>query len=127
MGPEAEPLIPPVVTCTWGMVPFRTLPASAPAASPSSPSAEPVLGAPTSDPEIRVCAVCSKPINGRAEKKACSGRCRIIACRQRRHVALIDRLHAAEDALALAASAVAALRQLAEQGPHASATLAVGH
>ena len=87
-------------------------------------SPEPVLVAPTSDPEIRVCEVCKKPITGRAEKRVCSGRCRIIACRARRHGALLDRLRAAEDALALAASAVAALRQLAEQGPHVTASLA---
>jgi predicted nucleic acid-binding Zn ribbon protein len=106
------------------MDPFRTPSASAPATSPSSASPEPVHGAPIAD---RVCEVCGKPIKGRAEKRACSGKCRIIASRQRRHGALLDRVHAAEDALAVAASAVAALRQLAEQGPHATASLAVGH
>lgn len=123
---EAESLIRSVPTCRWAMDAFRTASASTPAASPASPSPEPVLGAPTSAPEIRVCEVCKKPIKGRAEKKVCSGKCRIILCRQRRHGALLDRLHVAEGALAQAAAALAALRQIAEQGPHATASLAVG-
>ena len=47
------------------------------------------------------------------------------ACRTRRHAALLERLVAAEQALAKAAAAVEALRQVAELGPHASASLAI--
>ena len=73
----------------------------------------------------RTCIVCGKAIQGRAEKKACSGKCRIVACRQRRHGALLLKLAEAEQALARAAAAVEALRVVAAQGPHVTASLAV--
>jgi len=104
---------------------FRAAPADAPATSSSPSTFEPLGDLPAQLPPTRTCIVCGKPITGRIEKKACSGKCRIIACRQRRHGALLDRLAAAEQALAAAAAAVEALRQVAQQGPHVTASLAV--
>jgi predicted nucleic acid-binding Zn ribbon protein len=105
---------------------FRTPPEIDPATSPSPSNFEPAFGAPVSDVPKRTCTVCNRPIKGRAEKRHCSGKCRIIACRQRRHGALLNRLAAAEQALSAAAEAVEALRTVAQLGPHASASLAIG-
>src|ERR1700691_2325842 len=105
---------------------FRTAPAHTTATSRSPILVEPPCGPPSADPSKRVCAVCGRPIKGRAEKRSCSGKCRIIACRQRRHGALLGKLAAAEEALAHAAEAVAALRTIAEMGPHVTASLGVG-
>lgn len=74
----------------------------------------------------RVCGVCEMVLRARRkEARYCSGKCRILACRQRRHTALLDRLVAAEVALAHATQAVAALREVANLGPHATGTLKV--
>jgi predicted nucleic acid-binding Zn ribbon protein len=105
---------------------FRAAPANAFATPPSPSTCEPPCGLPSQVAPTRTCIVCGKPITGRAEKRSCSGRCRIIACRQRRHAALLDRLVSAEQALAQAAAAIEALRQVAAQGPHVTASLAVG-
>jgi predicted nucleic acid-binding Zn ribbon protein len=105
---------------------FRTPPAATSATSLSPIVSEPVNGPPATGAQKRTCGVCGKPIKGRAEKRYCSGKCRIIACRARRHSALLSRLAAAEQTLSAAAEAVAALRVIAELGPHASASLAVG-
>lgn len=134
-GPDCRPtaskgkgasLISSAHTCTSAMDAFRTPPAEAPATLPPPPPSEPSgsSGAPGSP--TRTCIVCSKPISGRIEKRACSGRCRILASRLRRHGALLDRLAAAEEALARAAAAVEELREVAERGPHATASLTVG-
>jgi|HubBroStandDraft_6_1064221.scaffolds.fasta_scaffold1134977_1 predicted nucleic acid-binding Zn ribbon protein len=105
---------------------FRTPPEIVPATSPSPIVSEPAYGAPATVARSRTCSVCGKPIKGRAEKRHCSGKCRIIACRQRRHAALLNSLAQAEQALAAATGAVEALRQIAAQGPHATASLSVG-
>lgn len=105
---------------------FRTAPALIPATSLSPIASEPADGPPTPTAPKRTCGVCGKQIKGRAEKGHCSGKCRIIACRQRRHGALLNSLAQAEQALAAATQAVEALRQIAAQGPHATASLSVG-
>jgi predicted nucleic acid-binding Zn ribbon protein len=119
-------LIAVLAVCTSRMIPFRTAPANAPATSPSLSTFEPSCVPPSPVAPTRTCAVCGKPIRGRAEKRSCSGRCRLVACRQRRHAALLDKLAAAEEALAQVAEAVAALREIAAGGPHVTASLAVG-
>jgi hypothetical protein len=63
---------------------------------------------------------------GRGLKKACSGRCRVIASRARKHAAVVQALVGAEAALVQAQEAVAALRKIAELGPHATGTLKFG-
>jgi predicted nucleic acid-binding Zn ribbon protein len=104
---------------------FRTPPPDAPATSPSPSMFEALCGPPAPIAPTRTCIVCGRPIQGRAEKRSCSGKCRIIACRQRRHAALLNKLAQAELALAAAAAAVEALRLVAELGPHVTASLAL--
>ena len=82
-----------------------------------------VVGAPGSDGSTeRLCEVCGRALRGR-QIKACSGKCRITACRARRHDVLLDRLLVAEEALARAHEAIAVLREIAALGPHATSTL----
>jgi predicted nucleic acid-binding Zn ribbon protein len=66
----------------------------------------------------RLCVVCGAPLEGRrrAEAKCCSGRCRIQLSRARRLADLATKLAAAESALAEAAEALGALRELAAIG-----------
>ncbi len=106
---------------------FRAPPPPTSATSPSLSTFEPVSGPPAPIAPKRVCAVCGGPLRAGARKEArsCSGKCRIIACRQRRHSHLLNRLAVAEAALSAAAEAVAALRPIAAQGPHVTASLAV--
>ncbi|MGA3124542.1 MAG: hypothetical protein ABSF69_27610 [Polyangiaceae bacterium] len=108
------------------MHPFRALPDDVPATIPAPSPSEALCSHSGPIASIRTCVVCGKPIKGRAEKRSCSGRCRIVACRQRRHASLLERLEKAEAALTEAAEAVAALRAVAEGGPHVTATLAIG-
>jgi hypothetical protein len=81
----------------------------------------------TTLPAARACAVCATPLRARRQEArfCCSGRCRIIACRQRRHGALLEAIRAAEESLVAATQAVAALRAVADLGPHVTATLKV--
>ena len=65
------------------------------------------------------CAICGTPLRGRRpDARCCSGRCRIVLCRRKRHEALLEGLVSCEQALRAAADAVAALRVVAEIGPH---------
>lgn len=65
----------------------------------------------------RICIVCRKRFTAkRAEAKACSGRCRMQASRNRRLTELVERLERAELALANANIALAAVRELAAIG-----------
>lgn len=77
-------------------------------------------------PQDRTCEQCAGPFRARRkEARFCSGRCRILACRQRRHGVLLNRIATAEAALAAAHDAIEALREIADLGPHVSATLKV--
>ncbi len=91
--------------------------------TPPSPTAQ--TGA---QPPTPKCLACGSPLREgrRRETRCCDGRCRILLSRQKRHAALLDSLARAEEALAAAAAAVEALRMLAQQGPHATATLRLG-
>ena len=93
----------------------------------SSATSTPASGPPVAINVARACAVCGKLLKGmRPAARCCGGKCRIVLCRQRRHANLLNSLAAAEAALAQAAEAVAALRTIAEMGPHVTASLAVG-
>ena len=73
----------------------------------------------------RVCVTCGRSfLARRPEARACSGRCRMHASRERRVAELVGRIVAAESqivaaeqGLALARAALAGLRELADLGP----------
>lgn len=106
----------------------RTPPPATSATSPSTPPSGSSPSRPGVGPQIaRSCIVCGASLAGkRKEARACGNRCRITLCRQKRHAALLERLVVAEQALSTAAAAVAALRTIADMGPHVTSTMKVG-